>query len=147
MDTTAEADDAAARAGRDAAIVKVAEEGAPAIAAAMSEKLFAAGTPAGVREGLGRQMAGSSVAGIMAALVAMRDRADSTPLLPTLAGVPTLVMVGSEDRLTPPATAERMVAAIPGAELVVIEGAGHLPPLERPATVTEALQAFLDRLM
>jgi YbgC/YbaW family acyl-CoA thioester hydrolase len=147
LDTKAEADDEAGRAGRDAAIVKVAEEGAGAIAAAMGEKLFADGTPPVVREALARQMAGMSVAGIMAALVAMRDRADSTALLPTLTGVPTLVIVGAEDRLTPPAAAERMVAAIPGAHLVVVEGAGHVPPVERPATLNEALQSFLDGLV
>jgi 3-oxoadipate enol-lactonase len=144
LDTKAEADDEAARAGRDAAIVKVAEEGAPAIAAAMAKKLFAEGTAPAVREALEAQMAGTSVSGIMAALVAMRDRADSTALLPQLTGLPTLVVVGAEDQLTPPAAAERMVAAIPGAQLVVVEGAGHVPPLERPATVNEALQAFLD---
>ena len=144
LDTKAEADDETARAGRDAAIVKVAEEGASAIAAAMAKKLFAAGTPPAVREALEEQMAGMSVAGIMAALVAMRDRADSTALLPTLTDLPTLVIVGAEDQLTPPAAAERMVAAIPGAQLVVVEGAGHVPPVERPATVNEAFQAFLD---
>ena len=144
LDTKAEADDEAGRAGRDAAIVKVAEEGAGAIAAGMAEKLFADGTPPGVREALTRQMAGTSVAGIMAALVAMRDRADSTDLLPTLTGLPTLVVVGAEDQLTPPAAAERMVAGIPGSQLLVVEGAGHLPPVERPATVNEALQSFLD---
>jgi 3-oxoadipate enol-lactonase len=147
LDTKAEADDEAARAGRDAAIVKVAEEGAGAIAAGMGTKLFAAGTPPVVREALARQMAASSVPGIMAALVAMRDRPDSTALLPTLTGLPTLVIVGAEDQLTPPAAAERMVAAIPGAQLVVVEGAGHVPPVERPATVNEALQAFLDGLV
>lgn len=147
MDTKAEADDEAGRAGRDAAIVKVAEEGAGAIAAGMAEKLFADGTPPVVREALARQMAGTSVAGIMAALVAMRDRADSTALLPTLTGLPTLVIVGAEDQLTPPAAAERMVAALPDAQLVVVEGAGHVPPVERPATVNEALQSFLDGLV
>jgi len=147
LDTKAEADDEAARAGRDAAIVKVAEEGAPAIAAAMAKKLFAEGTSTAVRQALEAQMAGTSVSGIMAALVAMRDRADSTALLPQLTGLPTLVVVGAEDQLTPPAAAERMVAAIPGAQLVVVEGAGHVPPLERPATVNEALQAFLDQMV
>jgi YbgC/YbaW family acyl-CoA thioester hydrolase len=147
LDTKAEADDQAGRAARDAAIVKVAEEGAGAIAAGMAEKLFADGTPPVVREALESQMAATSVPGIMAALVAMRDRADSTELLPALAGLPTLVIVGAEDQLTPPAAAERMVAKLPGAQLVVVEGAGHVPPLERPATVNEALQAFLDGLV
>ena len=50
----------------------------------------------------------------------MRDRHDSTGLLPTLAGLPTLVIVGEEDTVTPPDAARRMAAAIPGARLVVI---------------------------
>jgi 3-oxoadipate enol-lactonase len=92
-------------------------------------------------------MAATSVETITDALAAMRDRADSVPLLETLGDLPTLVVVGAEDRLTPPDAAQRMADAIPGAELVVVEGAGHVPPVERPATVNEALQRFLDRLV
>lgn len=146
MDTRAGADDAAGRANRDAAIATAERDGAAAIAEAMLPKLFAEGVAAGVRESITAMMQRVPVSGITAALAAMRDCADRTVLLPTLDGVPTLVVVGSEDRLTPPEAARAMAGAIPGAELVEIEGAGHLPPVERPATVTETLQRFLDRL-
>lgn len=146
LDTKAEADDAEARAGRDAAIATAREEGAEAIATAMAGKLFAESAEPEVREALTARMAATPVEGIVAALGAMRDRADSTGLLPTLGNLPVLVIVGEEDRLTPPDAARRMVAAIPEAELVVVEGAGHVPPVERPATVNEALQRFLDRV-
>jgi 3-oxoadipate enol-lactonase len=76
----------------------------------------------------------------------MRDRPDSTTLLPELAGIPTLVLVGDEDEVTPPPQARSMADAIPGASLVVIRSAGHLAPLERPAETTDALVAFLHGL-
>jgi pimeloyl-ACP methyl ester carboxylesterase len=73
----------------------------------------------------------------------MRDRHDSTGLLPTLVGLPTLVVVGEEDVLTPPEAARRMATLIPGARLVVIPGAGHVPPLERPSETTAEIREFL----
>jgi 3-oxoadipate enol-lactonase len=86
------------------------------------------------------------VSGIVGALAAMRDRPDSTALLPTLAEVPTLAVVGEADESTPPDQVRRMAEAIPGARLVVIPGAGHLPSVERPAATTKALQEFLRQL-
>jgi 3-oxoadipate enol-lactonase len=86
------------------------------------------------------------VAGIVGALAAMRDRPDSTPILPTLGDLPTLVIVGEADEATPPEQARAMAEAIPGAHLVVIPGAGHLPSVERPAATTKALQEFLGLL-
>jgi pimeloyl-ACP methyl ester carboxylesterase len=71
-------------------------------------------------------------------ILAMRDRADSTPSLPSIA-VPSLVVVGSEDAITPPEKAESIARAIPGSKLVRIEGAGHLSPMERPDDVASAL--------
>lgn len=57
--------------------------------------------------------------------------------------VPTLVIVGDEDTLTPPAIARDMAAAIPGARLVVIERAGHLSNIEQPAAFNAVLLDFL----
>jgi pimeloyl-ACP methyl ester carboxylesterase len=74
---------------------------------------------------------------------AIISRADSRPLLPTIA-CPTLVLCGREDALTPPAVHEEMAAAIPRARLVLVDGSGHLSPLERPEAVTAALAAWLD---
>jgi 3-oxoadipate enol-lactonase len=58
--------------------------------------------------------------------------------------LPTLVLVGEEDVATPPAAAERIAAAIPGARLVRIARAGHTSPAEAPAEVTAALREFLE---
>ena len=76
-------------------------------------------------------------------LTAMRDRPGSESLLPTLEGLPTLVIVGEHDSLTQPESARAMADAIPGARLSVISGAGHLPPVEQPGPVTDQLRAFL----
>jgi 3-oxoadipate enol-lactonase len=57
--------------------------------------------------------------------------------------VPTLVVVGAEDRLTPPKVARAMAARIPGAQLSVIADAGHLSNIEQPARFNEAVLSFL----
>lgn len=59
--------------------------------------------------------------------------------------VPTHVVVGSEDRLTTVAMAREMAAEIPGAELTVIDDAGHLVNIEKPAEFNAAALAFLRR--
>jgi len=59
---------------------------------------------------------------------------------------PTLVMVGEEDIVTPPAKAERIANAIPGARLKRIPRAGHIATLEQPQAVTHAISNFLDTL-
>lgn len=56
---------------------------------------------------------------------------------------PTLVVVGREDRLTPPKYAAYLAAAIPGARLVEVDGAGHFAQLEQPAAVNAALRGYL----
>jgi 3-oxoadipate enol-lactonase len=57
----------------------------------------------------------------------------------------TAVLVGEEDHATPPAMAEAIAAAIPGATLKVLTGARHLTPLERPRDVVEALLELAAR--
>ncbi len=88
-------------------------------------------------------VAATPVPGIVGALGAMRDRPDSTADLADLDGLPTLILVGEEDEVIPPARARAMAEAIPGARLVVIPGAAHIPPLERPTATTHALLEFL----
>lgn len=57
--------------------------------------------------------------------------------------VPTLVLVGEHDRITPPALAEDLAGLIPGARLCVIPGAGHLVNEENPAAFNQAVAEFL----
>jgi pimeloyl-ACP methyl ester carboxylesterase len=92
-----------------------------------------------------RMMRGAPAAGAAAALRGRAERPDYVPMLPQVA-VPALVVVGSDDEYTPVADAEVLRDGIPGATLVVIEGAGHLPNLERPAEFNEAMTHFLTRL-
>lgn len=87
-------------------------------------------------------MARASVDGMVGALQAMLDRPDSTSTLPTIS-VPTLVITGDEDVITPPKDARMMHAAIPGSRLEILTGAGHLSCLERPASFTAVASEFL----
>jgi pimeloyl-ACP methyl ester carboxylesterase len=70
------------------------------------------------------------------------DRFDVRERLPTLA-VPTLVIVGRDDRLTPPKLAAALTAAIGGAHLAEVPDAGHYPQLEQPAAVNALVRSFL----
>ncbi|ROO61612.1 pimeloyl-ACP methyl ester carboxylesterase [Micromonospora sp. Llam0] len=65
--------------------------------------------------------------------------------LSALDEVPAAVLVGDRDRLTPPICAESIVDALPGTDLTVCPGAGHMLMLERPDRVTAALVEVLDR--
>jgi pimeloyl-ACP methyl ester carboxylesterase len=65
--------------------------------------------------------------------------------LAALGDVPAAVLVGDRDRLTPPRCAESIAEALPGTELTVCPGAGHMLMLERPDEVTAALQAVVTR--
>jgi pimeloyl-ACP methyl ester carboxylesterase len=101
-------------------------------------------TPAAVKSV--RHLVGAgSPAGVAAAQRGMAQRPDSTPTLATIT-VPTLVVVGEEDALTPPAEAEKIAAGVRGARLVRIPGAGHLTCLENPEAFSAALGQFLDGL-
>lgn len=73
---------------------------------------------------------------------ALLDRPDARPL-PARIACPTLVMVGRQDRWSPLAQNAEIAAAIPGAELVVIEDCGHMSPAEQPEQVTDALKRWL----
>ena len=149
MDTRAEADTLEGKRGREAAMQAVREGGAAAIAEQMLPMLLsrnAPGTMPQVVERVRTMIASQPVQGIVGALTAMRDRPDSTPLLPSLEGLPALIVVGEEDELTPPARARAMAGAIPGALLSVIPAAGHLPPVEQPLSTTRVLSEFLASL-
>jgi 3-oxoadipate enol-lactonase len=83
--------------------------------------------------------------GVVAALGAMRERPDSTPLLGEI-GVPTLVVGGEEDSISSPEVMGAMAAKIPGASHVTIPRAGHLSNLEAPEMFNTALNEFLKSI-
>lgn len=149
MATRAGADTAEVRKARESAMQLARERGATAIATQMLPQLFAPGaseTMPQVVERVRQMMEAAPVKGIVGALSAMRDRIDSTPTLPTLEGIPTLVVVGQQDHSSPPAVAKAIVDGIPGAMLSIVPGAGHLPPVEQPLATTRVLTEFLQSL-
>ena len=144
-DTRAGADDAAGRARRDALVALARREGSAAVADTQLAGSLGRTTrerePARVAA-FRALLSAAPVEGIVGALLAMRDRPDATATLPTIA-VPTLVLVGAEDVLTPVDEARRLAAGIVGARLAVIDGAGHASSWERPAAFTAELAAFV----
>jgi pimeloyl-ACP methyl ester carboxylesterase len=94
-----------------------------------------------VKETIRRQPAHA----IAAAALGMAERTDSRPILSEI-DVPTTVIVGSADTLTPPEMSQTIADGIPGAELAVLEGAGHLSNLERPDEFTTAVRELLIRV-
>lgn len=146
VDTQASADDAAGKQARNSAIFTAREMGPSAVSDRMVPKLLSAGgrgraeLVARVRAIVRRQNPNS----IENDLLAMRDRTDSSATLASI-GVPTLVVVGAEDAITPPAKAEAIAKGVPGADLVAIPGAGHLAPMEKPDEVADALSAFFAK--
>jgi pimeloyl-ACP methyl ester carboxylesterase len=74
---------------------------------------------------------------------AIMSRPDSRGDLPHIT-IPTLVACGAEDVLTPPALHDEMAALIPAAQRLSFEGCGHLPTMEAPDAVREALEAWLS---
>ncbi len=74
---------------------------------------------------------------------AIMGRHDERDFLPGVE-IPTLVLVGSDDRLTPPELSREMADLVEWSSLVIVPECGHLPPLEGPEPVTEALRAWLS---
>ena len=74
---------------------------------------------------------------------AILGRPDSRPDL-SLIRIPTIVGVGEGDQLTPPPHSQEIAAAIPGAELHILEGCGHLAPMERPGEVSALMRAWIS---
>ena len=148
QDTRAGADTAEAKANRATLAAKVLAEGASAaVDAFLPEAAWARPPTASGRRVVALCGSGSwppRRRRSRTPSMGLAARADSRETLPTIA-VPTLVLVGTEDVLTPPPEAVTMAAAIPRARLDVIPGAGHLANLESPDAVNAALRAFLAR--
>ncbi len=145
-DTRSQADTPEGAAGRARLLQLVQDKGPSAVADDMIPKLIG-GTTRGARPAVAEQVRAlalaSSADAIAGAIRAMMTRPDSTSLLATI-HVPTLIVVGEEDTLTPPAASEEMHRAIAGSGLVRIPDAGHLSNLERPDVFNAALAGFLS---
>ena len=147
-DTRPQADTEEGRRTREETARRALKEGIAPIVESMLPKLLSAGTRergGEVVERVRAMMLRTRPEGAAAALRGMAARRDQTDLLPSIA-VPTLVLVGAEDSITPPADAEAMAAKVRGSRLLRIEGAGHLSNVERPEEFNRALVEFLRAL-
>lgn len=143
-DTRAEPDDEAGKEKRRAVAEKARTQSSEAIADAPPPLLTEGADPAlwdRVKQMIRRQTGEA----ISAAALGMAERPDSRPILGEI-DVPATVIVGGADALTPPEMSETIAKGIPGADLVTLEGAGHLSNLEDPEGFTRALRDTLARV-
>jgi pimeloyl-ACP methyl ester carboxylesterase len=147
-DTRAGVDSEETKARRRANIVLARAKGSGAVADSQIAMMLGQTTRdrfPDIADAVHRMLSIAPVDGVVGALEAMLERPDSTPTLSTI-DVPTLIIVGDEDVLTPPAEARAMHAAIPGSRLEILEGAGHLSSVERPAAFNHVTSEFLGVL-
>jgi pimeloyl-ACP methyl ester carboxylesterase len=148
VDTRAAADTEEARTNRLKMAEKIHELGSARIAETLGPKLFAAGkfeaNPTIVQE-LRDVIAGTSPDAIACAQRGMAARPDMTSLLPTIS-VPTLLVAGAEDALTPAKEMQQIADAIPKGEFKEIPDSGHMSTMENPAAVNEAMSKFIATL-
>lgn len=147
-DTKAEPDDAAARDARNASIELATLKGPQAVIDRLLPKLLAVGTIETRPDVVERVRAiaeRQSMEGIVVALQALRDRPDATASLAHIS-VPTLIIVGEEDQVTPVEKAESMSRAIPDSRLVLLPACGHLSNLESADGFNRSVRQFLDDL-
>ena len=145
-DTRPQADTPEAIEGRKRLLAVVRQKGAAAVADEMLPKLLGETTRRerpDIVAHVGDLIRSNSADAIAGAISALMSRPDSTSILSAI-HCPTLIMVGEEDTLTPPALSHDMQRAIGGAELAVVPAAGHLSSIEQPEAFNAALAQFLE---
>jgi pimeloyl-ACP methyl ester carboxylesterase len=149
MDTRAGADSPEAASNRIIAAEQVSTSGETGpFLAAMLPKLVGPETRDNrpdVMSQIDAMMQRAPAQAIAATLLGLATRPDRTAILPQIA-MPTLVLVGEDDAITPPAEAYSMAEVIPDVTLAVIPQAGHLAPLENPQLTNTAIELFLQSL-
>ncbi len=146
VDTRAPADAPEALDGRRTLIRKAETEGVSAVLDEMLPKLLGdtsrreRKTVVELVRTIGMDNSAAAVAQMVRVLM---SRSDATPLLSTI-HLPTLIVVGEEDTITPVAMAEQLHQGIHGSRLVVMPRVGHLPNLEEPHAFNEVITTFLD---
>ncbi len=140
-DTRAEADTEETKANRMKSIEDVREKGIGPLAETMIPKLLSSETVSS-REELVSEVReiilSNTTEGVANALAAMAERPDSTDTL-NIIDIPTLLIAGKEDIITPPEVAENMQTKMKNARVEIIPGAGHLSPIERPELVNQSI--------
>jgi 3-oxoadipate enol-lactonase len=143
--TRATPDSLEAKTNRDKAIALAEKEGAEAIARVMLPKMLSSSTYNSrpeIVEYVRNILLSASVPGITGVLAGMRDRPDSTFILPQIV-VPTLLIFGEEDQFVPRPEVMAMRDLIKDANLHWIPDAGHLPNLEQPEMFNSQVRGYL----
>ena len=146
--TRAAPDSPEQRAARMALVERIRREGFPPSMPVLLPRLLGETTRASRPAAVERVMQLMRMAhpdGVIDALLAMANRADSTMLLASIP-CPTLVVSGAEDTVIPLADATAMAQHLPAAELEIIPEAGHLVNLEQPGLFHAALERWLHRV-
>lgn len=147
-DTRAEPDDESAKANRGIAIEMVRNQGVAAFIETQIPKLVSPASQSDQPAFANRIRALATQQtsdGVAAALAMLRDRPDARPGLKSVT-FPTLIVVGEDDAITPPALSENMKQLVPQATLVRIPKAGHLANWERPTAFNAAVRSFLQAI-
>jgi 3-oxoadipate enol-lactonase len=147
-DTRPQADTAEGKNARFQTALTAQDKGAAAIADAMIGRLLSQKSIDGRRDLVQKVrgiMESVPVQGMAGDLMAMAERPDSVEILSSIR-VPTLVLVGELDGLTPPADSQMMAERIPGSTLITIPGAAHLSNMEEPEAFNTAVGDFLKGL-
>ena len=147
-DTRAAADTPEGRANRLKSVEDVLARGPAEFLDSMTTKLLADSAQRDRRDivdATRHSMRYSTAAGIAAIQRGMAQRPDSTPTLSTI-NLPTLILFGEEDTITPVSDGQAMARAIRGSLFHVVPRAGHLSPLEQPEEIHRLIRNFLDRL-
>jgi 3-oxoadipate enol-lactonase len=147
-DTRAQADTEEAKQTRFQHAEKALAEGMAGIADAMLPKLLTPDTVSKRPELVKRvrdMMLKTKPQGAASALLGMAERDDQSEFISTIT-VPTMIVVGREDAITPVADSEKMQSKIAGSRLVVIDNAGHVSNLEQTEQFNTTLLAFLSEV-
>jgi 3-oxoadipate enol-lactonase len=147
-DTRSEADGNEAKINRARAVAAVKSRGSSWFADDFVHKVFAEGSFKRIPEVVEQiriTIARTPPLAIAGTLLALAARTDTTASLAAVT-VPTLILVGEHDVITPPEASRSMHAMIPGSELHIIPDAAHMSPLENPGEVNRRMLEFLHRL-
>ena len=142
--TRAEPDDDATRQKREAMIEQVKNVGTSLLPNVMLPGLVASTCEDATRNSLRAMMLEQSALGVIAAVRALRDRPDARGVLSQI-HCPTAVVGGESDVLSPSALQKSIADAVPGSELTIIPGVGHLSNLEAPAAFNQVVLETHDR--
>ena len=141
--TKATADSEEARKNRERQAALALSSGADPVLAEFVPKMLSRDPPPGARARVEELSRRATAQGLADALRGMAARPNSIPDLIAWKA-PTLVIAGEQDQLMPRAELETLAKGVPGGRLEVIEGAGHVPFLEKPREVAQLLTAHLQ---